>query len=173
MKETTVQDSRELNEGVLNSKVAKKLTIGDTIKTAKHTYTITDFGQKSNAFRQFQVKDENNEIYQIQVSLYGSNSIGVGVGRSLNFRDEVLKSLVPEIKFKNTKDFEAFLEEIDAMGQSQIEEIMGKDYIDTPGYYQDEKKHYDGIVDFMTSNMGTKEFENLKVYWELNVEIVG
>tara|TARA_R110000868_G_scaffold141780_4_gene358517 strand:+ start:14392 stop:15744 length:1353 start_codon:yes stop_codon:yes gene_type:complete len=103
LKESTVnehssQDSRELNEGELNSKVAKKLTIGDTIKTDKHTYTITDFGQKANAFRQFQVKDEDNEIYQIQVSLYGSNSIGVGAGRSLNFRDEVLESLVTEAK---------------------------------------------------------------------------
>ena len=96
--EHSSQDSRELNEGELNSKVAKKLTIGDTIKTDKHTYTITDFGQKANAFRQFQVEDEAGEIYQIQVSLYGSNSIGVGAGRSLNFRDEVLESLVTEAK---------------------------------------------------------------------------
>jgi hypothetical protein len=86
----------KVNEGELNSKVAKKLTIGDTIKTDKHTYTITDFGQKANAFRQFQVEDEAGEIYQIQVSLYGSNSIGVGAGRSLNFRDEVLEALVTE-----------------------------------------------------------------------------
>ena len=96
VKEHSSQDSRELNEGELNSKVAKKLTIGDTIKTDKHTYTITDFGQKANAFRQFQVEDEAGEIYQIQVSLYGSNRIGVGAGRSLNFRDEVLESLVTE-----------------------------------------------------------------------------
>ncbi len=94
--EHSSQDSRELNEGELNSKVAKKLTIGDTIKTDKHTYTITDFGQKANAFRQFQVEDEAGEIYQIQVSLYGSNRIGVGAGRSLNFRDEVLEALVTE-----------------------------------------------------------------------------
>jgi len=94
--EHSSQDSRELNEGELNSKVAKKLTIGDTIKTDKHTYTITDFGQKANAFRQFQVEDEAGEIYQIQVSLYGSNRIGVGAGRSLNFRDEVLEALVNE-----------------------------------------------------------------------------
>ena len=97
--EHSSQDSRELNEGELNSKVAKKLTIGDTIKTDKHTYTITDFGQKANAFRQFQVEDEAGEIYQIQVSLYGSNRIGVGAGRSLNFRDEVLETLVTEAKY--------------------------------------------------------------------------
>ena len=71
--------------------------------------------------------------------------------------------------FKNKKDFEKFLEEIDGMGESQIRKIMGKDYIDTPGFYQDEKEDYDGIVDFMTSNMGKSEFEKLKAYWEKNV----
>ena len=104
------QDSRELNEGELNSKVAKKLTIGDTIKTDKHTYTITDFGQKANAFRQFQVEDEAGEIYQIQVSLYGSNRIGVGAGRSLNFRDEVLETLVTEAKTAIRAEVMDFLE---------------------------------------------------------------
>ena len=64
--------------------------------------------------------------------------------------------------FKNKKDFEKFLEEIDGMGESQIKKIMGRDYIDTPGFYQDEKDEYDGIVDFMTSNMGKSEFEKLK-----------
>ena len=91
----------KVNEGELNSKVAKKLTIGDTIKTDKHTYTITDFGQKANAFRQFQVEDEAGEIYQIQVSLYGSNSIGVGAGRSLNFRDEVLEALGVNVVYES------------------------------------------------------------------------
>jgi hypothetical protein len=71
--------------------------------------------------------------------------------------------------FKNTKDFEKFLEEIDGMGESQIKKIMGKDYIDTPGFYEDEKEDYDGIVDFMTSNMGKSDFEKLKKYWETHV----
>jgi hypothetical protein len=71
--------------------------------------------------------------------------------------------------FKNKKDFEKFLEEIDGMGESQIRKIMGKDYIDTPGFYQDEKEDYDGIVDFMTSNMAKSEFEELKAYWEKHV----
>ena len=71
--------------------------------------------------------------------------------------------------FKNTKDFEKFLEEIDGMGESQIKKIMGKDYIDTPGFYSDEKDEYDGIIDFMTSNMGKSEFEKLKKYWETKV----
>ena len=73
-------------------------------------------------------------------------------------------------KFKNTKDFEKFLEEIDGMGDAQIKKIMGKDYIDTPGYYSEEAEDYDNdIIEFMISNMGTKEFEKLKDYWENNV----
>jgi hypothetical protein len=71
--------------------------------------------------------------------------------------------------FKNTKDFEKFLEEIDGMGESQIKKIMGKNYIDTPGFYSDEKEDYDGIIDFMTSNMGKSDFEKLKKYWETKV----
>ena len=61
--------------------------------------------------------------------------------------------------FKNTKDFEKFLEEIDGMGESQIKKIMGRDYIDTPGFYSDEKDDYDGIIDFMTSNMSKSELD--------------
>lgn len=83
--------------------------------------------------------------------------------------EQFIESLSEATKFKNTKNFEDFLEEIDGMGESQIKKIMGKDYIDTPGFYQDEKEDYDGIVDFMTSNMGKSDFEKLKAYWEKNV----
>ena len=82
-----------------------------------------------------------------------------------------MESVVTEAKgFKNTKDFEDFLEEIDGMGEAQIKKIMGKDYIDTPGFYQDEKENYDNdIIEFMISNMGSKEFEKLESWWENNV----
>ena len=85
--------------------------------------------------------------------------------------DEYDESVVTEgAKFKNTKDFEAFLEEIDGMGDAQIKKIMGKDYIDTPGYYSEEAEDYDNdIIEFMISNMGRKEFEKLQDYWENNV----
>ena len=81
------------------------------------------------------------------------------------------ESVVTEAKgFKNTTDFEKFLIEIDGMRESQIKKIMGKDYIDTPGFYQDEKGNYDNdIIDFMISNMGDSEFEKLKSWWENNV----
>ena len=82
------------------------------------------------------------------------------------------ESVVTEAKgFKNTTDFEKFLIEIDGMRESQIKKIMGKDYIDTPGFYQDEKGNYDNdIIEFMISNMGASEFEKLKSWWENNVE---
>jgi hypothetical protein len=73
-------------------------------------------------------------------------------------------------KFKNTKNFEDFLEEIDGMGESQIKKIMGKDYIDTPGNYNEESEDYDNdIVEYMISNMGKKELERLQDWWEANV----
>jgi len=82
---------------------------------------------------------------------------------------EQLISLEEAKGFKNTTDFEKFLIEIDGMGDSQIKKIMGKDYIDTPGFYQDEKADYDDVEDFMRSNMGDSEFEELESWWENNV----
>ncbi len=81
------------------------------------------------------------------------------------------ESVVNEGKgFKNTEDFEAFLEEIDGMPESAIKKIMGKDYIDTPGGYSDEAEDYDNdIIEYMISNMGRSEFEKLQDYWESNV----
>ena len=87
------------------------------------------------------------------------------------FYDTIVKeSVVFEAKgFKNTTDFEKFLEEIDGMPEAQIKKIMGKDYIDTPGFYQDEKDNYEDVIEFMISNMGNSEFEKLESWWENNV----
>jgi len=83
----------------------------------------------------------------------------------------IKESVVNEAaKFKNTKNFEDFLEEIDGMGEAGIKKIMGKDYIDTPGNYNEESEDYDNdIVEYMISNMGKKEFERLQDWWEANV----
>jgi hypothetical protein len=88
-----------------------------------------------------------------------------------DLKTEIFESVVNEAaKFKNTKNFEDFLEEIDGMGESQIKKIMGKDYIDTPGNYNEESEDYDNdIVEYMISNMGKKEFERLQDWWEANV----
>lgn len=88
-----------------------------------------------------------------------------------NFNKINTKVSIKEAKgFKNSKNFEKFLEEIENTPESKIKDIMGDDYIDTPGFYNDEKDDYDGIVDFMTSNMGKSEFNKLKKWWEKNVK---
>lgn len=90
----------------------------------------------------------------------------------LHKNDKIVKeSVISEAaKFKNTENFEDFLEEIDGMPESAIKKIMGKDYIDTPGGYADEAEDYDNdIIEYMISNMGRKEFEKLQDWWESNV----
>jgi hypothetical protein len=74
-------------------------------------------------------------------------------------------------KFKSTKDFLDFCEEIDGMPEQRIKRIMGKDYIDTPGGFRDEADDYDNdIEDYMISNMGKSDFNKLKTWWENNVQ---
>ena len=73
-------------------------------------------------------------------------------------------------KFKSTKDFLDFCEEIDGMPENRIKRIMGKDYIDTPGGFRDEADDYDNdIEEYMISNMGKSDFNELKTWWENNV----
>lgn len=113
-----------------------------------------------------------------------NNAMGVGMktppiyGKWNDSVDAIIKnikkiseSVVTEAaKFKNTENFEDFLEEIDGMPESAIKKIMGKDYIDTPGGYADEAEDYDNdIIEYMISNMGRKEFEKLQDWWESNV----
>ena len=74
-------------------------------------------------------------------------------------------------KFKSTKDFLDFCEEIDGMPEVRIKRIMGKDYIDTPGGFRDEADDYDNdIEEYMISNMGKSDFNELKTWWENNVQ---
>lgn len=120
--------------------------------------------------------DSNGNVY--------NNAMGVGMktppiyGKWNDSADTIVKnikklseSVVSEAaKFKNTENFEDFLEEIDGMPESAIKKIMGKDYIDTPGGYADEAEDYDNdIIEYMISNMGRKEFEKLQDWWESNV----
>lgn len=71
--------------------------------------------------------------------------------------------------FRNKKNFERFLVEIDSMSECAIREIMGEEYIDTPGFYKEERREYKGIVDFMEMNMGERELDRLKEWWLKNV----
>ena len=76
-----------VNEGAISPRDAKKLSIGDIVKTQKNTYKITGYGNKSNAFRQFEVEDVKGKKYNIQVSLRGNSDILVAPGRSLRFTE--------------------------------------------------------------------------------------
>ena len=143
-------------------------------------------GNSPKAIKGISKKGKNQ--YQVNTSTYMSEremkSVADAMGMSLvSYRDGghvkvsvfeatviMNESIVTEGKgFKNTVDFEKFLIEIDGMGDYDIKKIMGKDHIDTPGFYQDEKKDYDGVLDFMRSNMGQKEFDKLESWWENNV----
>ena len=64
--------------------------------------------------------------------------------------------------------FDKFLLEINDLPEQKIKEIMGDDYIDTPGY-NDDLEDYDDIQDKMLSQMGEKDFEKLESWYEKNV----
>ena len=95
--------------------------------------------------------------------------------KKFNSKEEVAGTVYEEAvneaeKFKSTKDFLDFLEEIDSMPEFAIKKIMGKDYIDTPGNYAEEAEDYDNdIEEYTISNMGKKDYEKLKTWWENNV----
>jgi hypothetical protein len=74
-------------------------------------------------------------------------------------------------QFRNKKNFEMFLKEIDGMSDAEIQEIMGDDFIDTPGFYKKERKYYNNdIIEFMHQNMGASELERLREWWLTNVK---
>lgn len=63
---------------------------------------------------------------------------------------------------------EHFLIAIDATDEGTIREMMGDDYIDTPGYYSQEKDNYESIFEFMELNMGRDELDRLIGWYENN-----
>jgi hypothetical protein len=67
---------------------------------------------------------------------------------------------------------EQFLIAIDATGEGQLRDIMGDEYIDTPGFYSIEGSNYDGVFDFMRANMGISEFGRLIEWVDRNPDKV-
>lgn len=61
---------------------------------------------------------------------------------------------------------ENFLISIDSKTEAAIRQVMGSEYIDTPGYWSQDKDtgEYADIFDFMVRNMGKSEFD-LLVKW--------
>lgn len=67
---------------------------------------------------------------------------------------------------------EQFLIAIDSTGEGKLREIMGDEYIDTPGFYGIEGSNYNGVFDFMRSNMGLSDFGRLVEWFDNNPEKV-
>lgn len=67
---------------------------------------------------------------------------------------------------------EKFLIAIDTTGEGTLREIMEDEYIDTPGFYSIEGADYDGVFDFMRSNMGLSQFGKLIEWYDANPEKV-
>jgi len=65
-----------------------------------------------------------------------------------------------------------FLVAVDATGEGTLREIMGEEYIDTPGVYSMEGADYDGIFEFMQQNMGHDRLETLIDWHDRNPEKV-
>ena len=110
--ELTLESAIRIDEGYMTPKVAKKLKIGSVIKTIKGSYTITDYGQRANAFKQFEA-DMDGDQYQIQVSMFGSSDILVAKGKSLNFGNgEMLESYILEGLTMFDKDLASMIKNI-------------------------------------------------------------
>jgi len=63
---------------------------------------------------------------------------------------------------------DTILKKIDSTPEYRLREIMGSKYIDTPGNYKNEKKYYNGIKDYMKSNMGESDYKKLIAYIKKN-----
>jgi hypothetical protein len=121
-----------LPEGAISPRDAKKLSIGDIVKTQKNTYKITGYGNKSNAFRQFEVEDVKGNKYNIQVSLRGNSDILVAPGRSLRFTEpgemleasDVWKAFDAKMKlYGQAMDIEDQMRDISAELQTAYEDM--------------------------------------------------
>jgi len=106
-----------IDEGMISPKMAKGFKIGNKIKTQKGTYTITGFGSKTNATRDFEAENENGDKFNLRVSLRGATGIQVAAGKSLNFpeQEEMLESIVTENAKSDAK--EIFDELMDVNGE--------------------------------------------------------
>ena len=94
-----------IDEGMISPKMANGFKIGNKIKTQKGTYTITGFGSKTNATRDFEAENENGDKFNLRVSLRGATGIQVAAGKSLNFpeQEEMLAEAVELVHVYDTK----------------------------------------------------------------------
>ncbi len=105
---------------------------------------------------------ELNKKVWYGVKTHTGSSIGIHT-------NEIIKET---FSFKSSENFIEFLEEIEKMSESDIRDIMSEQYIDTPGFYYEEKDIHESILSFMMENMGHEEFNKLYDWWILNVQTI-
>jgi len=73
-------------------------------------------------------------------------------------------------RLTSANSFDAFLNNIDKMPESEIKKIMGDDYIDTPGDYNADQMMRAGrnISRYYRDNMGNNKYEKLKKWYTDN-----
>lgn len=81
---------------MFSPKMINSIDIGHKIITNRGTYTITDFGRKSNATREFAAKDKTGKPFNLRFSLRGATGVSVAAGSmNLNFpeQEEMIKTI--------------------------------------------------------------------------------
>jgi hypothetical protein len=172
----------DIDTGVIDSVVRQLNTIKKSVKKFNKPEEVVGTiyeGKAKDLKPNHKYTSDYGEVTFIKLNpdgktmkLYSKETGEIKTDISNAYNMELIESVVNEAeKFKSTQDFEEFLEEIDGMPEVRIRRIMGDDYIDTPGGFRDEADDYDNdIVEYTLSNMGRKDFEALKAWWENNVQ---
>ena len=182
-KRESVNEYRELSPKMVNN-----FKIGDTIKTQKGTYTITGFGRRANAFREFEAKNEKGKPFNLRISLRGATGISAAPGAyNLNFpeQEEMLESILesaygninermgpgdyeirPALKKLKTglKDDDVVFtiddEKLDQMVNSRFSSQLNFQEVNGDSYYILNQKYFDRLIDLADSSGFDVDYEN-------------
>ena len=150
-------DESVIAEGTISPKMANGFKIGNKIKTQKDTYTITGFGSKTNATRDFEAENEKGEQFNLRVSLRGATGIQVATGKSLNFpeQEEMLESIVTEAK------------DVKSEAISRLADFFGVSPSSLQKFKFDGK---DSIKD-LTNALNATSYEGAEAYYKVAIEM--
>ena len=182
-KRESVNEYRELSPKMVNN-----FKIGDTIKTQKGTYTITGFGRRANAFREFEAENEKGKPFNLRISLRGATGISAAPGAyNLNFpeQEEMLESILesahgninermgpgdyeirPALKKLKTglKDDDVVFtiddEKLDQMVNSRFSSQLNFQEVNGDSYYILNQKYFDRLIDLADSSGFDVDYEN-------------
>jgi hypothetical protein len=100
MDESVINEAKEISRmkiDMMGSKVLGKIKIGTTFVTDGGNYTVTGFGQKSNAFQEFEAEKDGNPCKVKLTAMYGVKLEVTDDPRSAVYRkEEHLKSILLE-----------------------------------------------------------------------------